>query len=280
MICITLLACGVVSTVQAVGVSVSTQSEVIHAGDTRLFSIMVDTGGKEINAIEGSLVSSDAIGEILTGGSVFTLWPTIQKKSPTSVEFVGGTPSAVFGNKIKALSFEVTLDASASVDFVLQNMVLFVADGKGTTISIPQQKISLSVSPADDIRVDEKKEFFDSDTQPPLVSVTPIQDTDLYGDGVVLILNATDEKTGVAYFRIQEGDISTTTTDTLYRLQNTEYKGRIKIEAFDKAGNSVTTYVRLYPTSPRYYMLIGFALLVVCVMLGRFLFRKKNQFRV
>ncbi len=267
--------CSAGASVQAASISVSAQSSTVQAGDTRILSVVVDTEGKEINAIEGTVFASDPIGEVFTGGSVFTLWPTVKKTSPTSFEFVGGTPSAVFGNKIKVLSFEVRVDTDASVEVRLKNIVLFVSDGKGSTISVPPQKILLSVG-SGGTTVNETTEFLQSDTRSPMLSVTPIRDSDLYGEDVVLALDAMDTQSGIAYFQIREGSVVATTSATVYRLQNKEYTGRIQIKAFDKAGNSVTTYVRLYPSHTRYYVLVGLGVVLLLVFVIGKRYRKKH----
>ena len=101
--------------------------------------VKVNSGGKFINAVEGTLIFNPAeldITKISKSNSIFSLWtaePTFSN-STGDIIFGGGTPSNFIGTSGAVITITFKAKASASANVSFSSGSVLAADGKGTNI--------------------------------------------------------------------------------------------------------------------------------------------------
>ncbi len=112
---------------------------VYPSGGTFTVSVVVNTGGKSINAAEGILSFNPrelSVVSVSKTGSIFNLWVTEPKvnRSAGTIEFSGGAPSGYSGaqGRIMSVTFRTLGSGSAKVKF--KNGTILANDGRGTNI--------------------------------------------------------------------------------------------------------------------------------------------------
>ncbi len=124
--------------------------------------IKVDSGGKVINAAEGTLVFNPnelQIVNISKSDSIFTLWTTEPtfSNSEGSIIFGGGTSSNFIGTSGTIVTISFTAKASASAQMSFSSGSVLAADGKGTNILATMNggtytlKPKITIPPAEEV---------------------------------------------------------------------------------------------------------------------------------
>jgi hypothetical protein len=101
---------------------------------------MVDSGGSQINAADGTLQFDKdklSVANISKSGSIFSLWVSEPSFSNTqgTIRFEGGNPSPYLGNAgaIISVTFKALREGTANVSFSAGQVL--AADGKGTNVT-------------------------------------------------------------------------------------------------------------------------------------------------
>lgn len=129
---------GVASSTFAATLSLSPSTGVYTAGDTFRVSVIVNTGGKSINAAEGSLsFNANELSVVgISKGSMFNLWtqePTYSNSAGT-ISFGGGSPGGYSGSTgaVMTITFRAKNAGDSAVNF--SGGSVLAADGRGTNI--------------------------------------------------------------------------------------------------------------------------------------------------
>ena len=110
-----------------------------NVGDSFQVSLLIDTGGKIINAVEGAIIIPPDKFQILDtryGSSIISLWvarPTINNGEGT-ISFAGGVPGGFGGSNGPILSFSLKAKKSGSGKVSLQDVKVLLNDGHGTEL--------------------------------------------------------------------------------------------------------------------------------------------------
>jgi hypothetical protein len=127
-----------VSTAGVLNVYIKEPTETVFVGEPTVFKLYVDTGGNEINVLEGSfrVVGLAEIVGVNKEGSVFSLWPEDPEISnKQEVSFTGGTPGGVFGKDLRVFDLSIVPESAGTISFKLDNLAAYLNDGVGTKVS-------------------------------------------------------------------------------------------------------------------------------------------------
>lgn len=226
-------------------VTVQTQGT-IKSGDTTIVSVLLDTEGKTINAIDGVIAVSDDVGgdfqikEISVAGSAFSIWP--RKPSLTieghSIMFTGGAVAGV--NDTNALLFKIVIQVNkpGAIHIASSGVIGYLNDGLGTSVSFKKTNDTVTVLLGDGVATDAWKNIVAGDNIPPeKFTVLLGQDQSMFDGMKFLSFETTDTDSGIDYFDVKEGAYEYVRTGTTYVLQNQDKVKNIIVRAHDKAGN-------------------------------------------
>jgi hypothetical protein len=116
----------------------------IAAGDIAVVDVYLNTEGKTINSVEGSILLSGKNGgqfkptDFSVGGSAFTLWPRKPSLSEngTIISFVGGVPNGVTGSRVRLFSVSLLLQSPGTLSILPQGVTAYLSDGSGTALPV------------------------------------------------------------------------------------------------------------------------------------------------
>ncbi len=269
---------GFVSSAKALTVYVDQPKGVVRAGDTVLVKVVVDTGDKEINAVEGSIRLSDnvKIRGVETGGSVFSMWPVYPAYQNGVIHFAGGTPSGVFGNRIHIFSFAVTSVTTGEVTSHVYDASVYLADGKGTRVNVETRDSSFIINETSTSQRDDFTSLQKNDTTPPekfIIEYT--KDPSVYGGKAFISFGTTDKDSGVNRYEVTENGVVYTVNNGVYVLQDENNLPNIIVTAVDSAGNK-RSVVHSVTSPDRTYA--GILILVVIIFIIYYFYNRRKRY--
>ena len=232
------------------------ENQVIYEGDTFLANLKISTPDKSINVVDGTLLYDNnrlEIKEISTGGSLFALWPKppVFSNDKGTLSFVGGVSGGFQGEggSVLRVVFLAKSEGKAQIDF-LDGFLLFLNDGKGTSINPWLKPLSLSIlkKPADVLPKNEWREFMEKDKTPPeFVEAIISHDSHLFDNQYFVSFFAVDKNSGIAYYEIKEGERGFIRIESPYLLQDQSLKEIVRIKVVDRADNETVITPKLIP---------------------------------
>lgn len=227
-------------------------------GDTVLVSVRVDTEGKDINTVEGSVrldygANEVALAGINTAGSLFSLWPNkpLPSDDNTSVSFVGGAPGGLLADDAVLFNMALKLTAPGQLTLSPRNISVYLHDGKGTKDQVSAADFILRVAPQTDgvPTTDDVASLLATDKTPPAAFEPMIgRDPALFENRSFVSFFTTDAESGIAYYEVQEGDTAFVQAESPYALQDQTLRSPIRVKAVDRAGNEKV--VEFKPAAP------------------------------
>lgn len=225
-------------------------------------TLLVDTEGKSINAIDGIILVPQELGNDITitdSGSIITYWiqqPVWDAKT-RSIKFSGAVPGGYQGSNGILLS--VTLPAyngsKLSNGLTVTELHSYQNDGLGTPINISSKQFVIGgaqtdndISITDQLYLNDKKQ----DSIPPeTFSPQVARDANAFGNKWFVSFATTDKQSGIDHYEIQEsqsGRIDSAnwkTASSPYLLQDQELHSFIYITAVDRQGNE--RVIKVFP---------------------------------
>lgn len=200
-------------------------------------SLRVDTEGKKINAIEGTVqlaTPEKNIFEISTAGSAFSLWPNKPSLVNNAISFVGGTTDGISGDDI--LVFTIGLEpVSLSSLIQIKNLTAYTADGEATAITILPKSYRLSELSTSTTAGNYS---ISKDVTPPeAFTLERGSDPSLFNGLYFISFNTTDTGSGINHYEVKEGSNPPVRSGTPYVLQDQTLKSKVIVAAIDNAGN-------------------------------------------
>jgi Cohesin domain len=238
-ICICVLGFGFfVLEASAAVVSVERELTSLRVGDEFTISVVVDSEGKILNAVEMEIVYPAEFLEYTgssDGDSVINFWierPTYQE--PNRVRFSGITPGGFSDRKSQLLSlnFKVIQEGQGKIE--MDQVSVLVHDGLGSEDTVMKQNLHLSSSKG---QPSASGNSVDDETPE---SFTPeiIQDEDLYDGAYTLIFSTEDKGSGMNRFEVKEGFWGRYVLATSpHKLTYQSLDRKIYIKAIDTLGN-------------------------------------------
>ncbi|MEK7606368.1 MAG: hypothetical protein AAB458_02130 [Patescibacteria group bacterium] len=213
---------------------------VIPENGERSFSLMLDTEGETVNAIEGQItVSGDALlSDVRDTASIVSLWVTPLTIKDNALFFSGTIPGGFTGKgEVLTLVFKGT--ASGNISINIGDVSVFYDDGLGTQTDIAPTSIIR------DVVLGAAADPAITDTIPPepfsigLINVGMTPEEPLYA----LIFATDDKQTGIDHYEVQErgrgDDVYTmwVSTASPYVVQDQTLSSHFAVRAYDNAGN-------------------------------------------
>ena len=221
----------------------------IHSKDTIAVDILLDTEGKTLNTIEGTLGLKGAgftVKDISVAGSELTIWPRKPSLSSdgTTVTFIGGNPSGLNDGRAQLFTLFVHLGNPGTLTISHFSVFGYLSDGLGTKVTFKEHSNLITVLSALEKPFDAQFAVVSADNQPPEpFSIEILQDQTQNSGMKYAFFETTDKKSGIAYYEVVEGTRESVRSGTNYVLQNQSKEERLVVRAFDKAGNvRVSTY--------------------------------------
>jgi hypothetical protein len=227
-------------------------------GDTVLVSVRIDTEGKDINTVEGTVRlgyegNEIAIAGINTAGSLFSLWPNKPMPSDdnTSISFVGGSPGGLLATDAVLFNLALKLNEPGPLTLSPRSMGVYLNDGKGTKDKVNVTDFTLRVAPQTEgvPTTDDVASILLQDKTPPAAFEPMIgRDPALFENRSFVSFFTTDAESGIAYYEVQEGNSAFVQAESPYALQDQTLRGPLRVKAVDRAGNEKV--VKFKPTAP------------------------------
>jgi hypothetical protein len=259
----------------------------ISVGDTVIITAKINADGTTINTVEGDITFKSGAGnidvrEFSLANSSFGLWPKTPSLSSSgqTISFVGGVPGGF--NIEGATLFKIILEAKkeGSVTINPQNIVAFANDGKGTKLPVQLKSVNLKIVPkkADVSPDDEWSSLVAKDITPPEDFIVVLgQDQTLFEGKKFVYFSALDNQSGISYYEVLENDAPVVRSGSTYVLQDQKGDVKLKVTAFDKAGNKKeATYPSSKPISWAGIIIVVILILVLRIVYIKWRRNKKN----
>ncbi len=228
-------------------------------------TILLDTEGESINAVDGFLSVPKEFGDNITvtdSGSIVTFWVTSPDWDPSSraIKFSGTIPGGYSGKSGILFSLVFPSYSGGELDpaLSLSQLNAYLNDGLGTKVELKitafklgEGSSALDPEIAGQLYIDEKKK----DEIPPETFSPQVSRDDRVFDGKWFINFATtDKQSGVDHYEIQEsrsGSIDSgkwKIVQSPYVLEDQDLHSYIFVLAVDRQGNE--RIIQVYPRDP------------------------------
>lgn len=247
----------------AQSVNITAPSASYEAGNTFIVSVSLNTAGKSINTVSGTIdIPSDKIQmqDLRYGNSIITLWvekPAYNASNGT-ISFTGGVPGGYAGSNGPILSFTARAKTAGPAVISILEAKILLNDGQGTEVTASKGAFTVTVTPAtvkpktetpkQEIKQEASETPKDETAPEPFLPVVA-RDESIAEGKLFISFNAVDKDTGVAYYEVEErpwlisGIISYFNApwdraEPPYVLRRQWWPGKVIVRAIDQAGNT------------------------------------------
>ena len=242
---------------RAYGATVSLESsrDKVAVGDTVIITLKISAEGQVINTIDGNISIDTSKGkglvkEFSLANSVFGMWPRTASLSPDgkTISFVGGVPGGMSIENATVFNFAFQADKEGVVNFGLKDILVFLNDNKGTTANVKTKNLSLNVvSKSESMSKNDWVDKVSNDKIPPEKFIIILgQDKKVYDGKIFAFFSAVDNQSGIDHYEVMENGSKPIRTGSVYVLSDQSDRVKLKVLAFDKAGNSTASYYPNY----------------------------------
>ena len=227
------------------------QPSTYKVGDNFTLSLVLDTEGQSINAVEINISVPKLlkIKNISKSGSVIQLWVSEPSFSGKIINLTGGIPGGTATSKgtIAKVTFEAIAIGEGNIAFTPGSSVL-LNDGQGTKLDlkiaggpifkvIPRPKKSPKELPKESEPKKEDKETKDN-KKPEKFKILVGEDPRVFSGQKFISFFTTDKDSGIDYYEIKEGKGDYKIAQSPYLLSDQEkMRTVIRVRAYDTAGN-------------------------------------------
>lgn len=266
----------------AADLSFEVKNSDIRTGDAFEAGFFLNTGGEDINAVEGKIVFPEKLlelKEIKDGNSIINLWIERPKAKNGEILFSGIIPGGYMDRRglVFSMVFQALQEGPGAIE--IRDMRTLLNDGKGTaantTISDSRFVISATAPAAQPAAV-EKKDIDMPEAFEPAVASDPT----MFDGKYFLVFAAQDKGSGIDRYEVREGERPFVAAESPHLLQNQHLDEEIAVKAVDKSGNERVVVLPPTKASPRYQNYWIFAILVIAaviivgVVLGKILWQR------
>lgn len=254
-------------------------------GESFTVSLVIDTGGKQINTISGVLdipLDKTEFLDLRYGNSIVSLWveqPTVDRQKGL-ISFSGGIPGGFSGSNGPLLSFSLRARREGQGKIFFKEAKVLLNDGQGTELTnLALPALTLTVNPAKPKPAIKEEaaepEVLKEDLPPP--DVTPPEKfiplvsrhPDVADNKYFVSFFAVDKDTGISRYEIRERPRILTRITTKfdkgpvrveqspYILENQFWPTMVVVRAYDQAGNSTEGNAASSPSALFLALLIG-----------------------
>lgn len=268
---------------QVYGASVSLEAsrDRVAVGDTIIVSLKISAEGKVINTIDGNISIDNTKGkgsvkEFSLANSVFGMWPRTPSLSPdgSTVSFVGGVPGGMSIENATVFNFAFQADREGAINLLPKDIQVFLNDNKGTKSEVKVKNITINVLPK--TGSNSKNDWLDAVTNdkiPPEKFIVVLgQDQNVFDGKIFAFFSAVDNQSGIDHYEVIENGAKAVRSGSVYVLSDQSDKVKLKVLAFDKAGNSTISYY------PNYTKPVAWGWVIV-IVLGTYIVVKFYKIR-
>lgn len=242
---------------------------------------ILNTEGKNINALEGSIVFPADIlelNEIRDGGSIINFWVDRPYASSSHIYFSGITPLGYNNDNGFILSLVFHTKKSGNGIINIKNIKLLSNDGVGTEVKSKISNLNFYINSNKNTLENQALKITDND-RPETFKPEITKDENLLNSKLVLIFAAEDKGSGIASYKVEEKKYrflslpSWHNAESPYALSDQNLSSYILVKAIDKAGNE--RVVTLSPTNPiPFYANIEDWFIIITVIIVALLYKK------
>lgn len=207
-------------------------------GDEILFEFNLVTENISYNAIEGNLRIDEnfTLQQIITGSSVISAWIENPSQSKDNIVNFAGIIAGGYDGTGTIFNLVLTPKKSGELKIFTNNNFVYVNDGNGTKISVPNLQTSINVR---ELLPEEKNNKFNlkDTTAPENFTVEVLKDNNLQDGKYVLIFSTTDKGSGIKSYEVTEGKKVFKNVSSPYLLVNQKINERMYVKAIDYNGN-------------------------------------------
>ncbi|OGM96162.1 MAG: hypothetical protein A3B86_02570 [Candidatus Yanofskybacteria bacterium RIFCSPHIGHO2_02_FULL_38_22b] len=232
------------------------QPTIYKVGDSFVLSLLVDTEGQSINAVDISILVPQLlkIKNISKSGSMVQLWVSEPSFYGGTINLTGGMPGGTTTSKgtIAKVTFEAAAVGEGNLAFTSDSSVL-LNDGQGTKLGlqtvggpvfqvIPKPKEVVTVSPEPKSKqtstaVEEKIEESKDNKKPERFEILIGEDPRVFDGQKFISFFSTDKDTGIDRYEVKEGRGDYKIAQSPFLLFDQELRTVLKVRAYDVAGN-------------------------------------------
>lgn len=263
-------------------------------GDSFETGFILDTEGKDINAIEGKIIFSEnlQLKEIRDGNSIINFWIERPKINNNEISFSGIVPGGYLSSKglIFSLVFQALGEGTSTVE--VKNISLLANDGSGTkveTIVNNSQyyifKVTEKPTAIDLVSAPNKVAKIVDQISPEIFEPKVVSDSNMFAGNYFLVFATQDKGVGVDYYEVREEKVLSffnfkfiiwespwVKTESTYVLNDQSLHSNIYVKAVDKNANERVAL--LSPRNPVKWFevwwiwgIIGLVLLVLVLVI-------------
>jgi hypothetical protein len=218
----------------------------IQVGDTFSISVRLITDDEKINVLDGEIGLVDnrkisSFAGINLGNSAFSLWPNKPSLDDRTgrITFTGGTPGSVSNHESSLFNINIKAEREGTINLEPRTLNAYLDDGHGSKINIKGKTLTIKIGPdTDGIVSNHWQTVKTGDHTPPKVfRVESGQNIPTYPEGKFLSFFAEDNESGIAYYEVSENGREVVRTGNSYVLLDQKGGHRVKVIAYDHAGN-------------------------------------------
>lgn len=244
----------------ASNVYIETNKNQIYNGSLVEAYLYMDTNGETVNALEGELSYDKnhfVLKNINLGGSFVSFWVDKPKDENGKIHFSGIVPGGLSVSKSEIFHIVLQAKQPGASMVGIANAKLLLNDGLGSEKSVEPSNVLVDIS-----KTYKVEEFSISDVRvPEEFKIERVKDISLFEGQWFVVFGTQDKGSNVSHYVVCElwSNCKEATSPYLLQQQNVFY--RIKVYAYDSAGNAQSATL----TSP--VLMIGVLLLSFVIVL-------------
>jgi len=249
--------------------SIKPSSDSLSKDEQFYVDVNLNTEGKIINGIEGSVSFPDNISFVRAeeGNSIVNLWVEKPALSDGSVKFSGIIPNGFSGvidpfnpdNKLPGLIIRLIFETKKEGDcnISISKAITTLNDGLGTIDNITPSSAKISIQ-----NISNPYIYKTSNDVAPELSASVVRDPNIENNKYVLIFDAKDKQTGIKEVLIKEGSRPWKKIESPYLLEDQSRHSIITVQATNYSGSSIAINIDALP-----YKLISFINIIILIFI-------------
>jgi hypothetical protein len=250
-----------------------------RVGDATVLKIMLDTEGKEINAVEGTVIVGKPA-EVISideAGSIFSLWARKPSLIANKISFTGGSTAGVFGSTLKLFTVTIKPTQTKPIKISFDSVSIYLNDGKGTKINVLGRTLDIPISASQGTTTSVAQIELADTKAPAPFSIDLGKDPSLYNGKYFISFYALDTESGISTYEVTEKGYPPVRSGSTYVLQNQDLSGTIEVKATDKAGNVRIQKLDLDPGTTMIKTIMTVMGIIVISLYGLYFFLLKKK---
>lgn len=258
-------------TTHALSMFVEQPKNPVRAGDTVVLRVFINTEGKDINTVEGTLSVRGTVdfNAITTSNSIMSLWPQKPSLNKNEISFVGGTPASVYGTKLSLFNIALTPKTPGDLIFHAKELTGYTSDGIAAAVRGGDTSTTIRVNPAGPVAYNELAEAIVNDRTPPAPFSIEIGTEPTIENGKYFVTFYTeDAESGINRYEVRESGFPTVRSGSPYILQRQNLTGTVEVRAIDNAGNARVQVFELEARRPVALIILTLILLATILFIS------------